>query len=76
MVVFVRSPRHAGPALARDPDDRPINVGVQLAAPLVLGEEGVESRSAGSRPRAYRKASTSTSIGGTAAQSRRQTAER
>jgi hypothetical protein len=28
------------PAVARDPDDRPLDAGVQLAAALVLGEEG------------------------------------
>jgi hypothetical protein len=29
-----------GPTIARDPDDRAIDAGVQVAAPLVVGEEG------------------------------------
>jgi hypothetical protein len=40
-VAVVHPPRQARPAVARDPHDRPLDASVQLAAPLVLGEEGV-----------------------------------
>src|SRR4029450_6196866 len=41
IVVLVHAPDHVGPAPAREPEDRPLDAGVQPAAPHVLGEEGV-----------------------------------
>jgi hypothetical protein len=41
-IILVDSPRHAGPAVARDPDHRPVDARVQLAAVVVVGEEGVQ----------------------------------
>jgi hypothetical protein len=42
IVALVHAPDHAGPAPAREPDDRPLAADVQLAAAHVLGEEGVQ----------------------------------
>jgi hypothetical protein len=42
IVGLVHAPDHAGPAPAREPDDRPLAARVQLAAAHVLGEEGVQ----------------------------------
>jgi hypothetical protein len=33
---------HPRSAVAGDPDDGPVDAGVQVAAPLVLGEEGIQ----------------------------------
>jgi hypothetical protein len=41
-VIHVHPPRHVGPAVARHPDDRAFDAGVQVATLLVLGEEGVQ----------------------------------
>jgi hypothetical protein len=38
-VVLVRSPRHAGPAVARPPDDWALDAGLQLAALAVIGRQ-------------------------------------
>jgi hypothetical protein len=48
-VVLVRPPRHAGPAVARDPGGRPLDAGFQLAAPAVLQVEGVQLGQQGDR---------------------------
>jgi len=42
IVVHVHSPRHPRPVLARDPDDGPVDAGGQVAAVVVVGEEGVK----------------------------------
>jgi hypothetical protein len=42
MVVFVHTPGHPRPAVARHPDDPLIDAGVQLAALVMVGEEGVQ----------------------------------
>jgi hypothetical protein len=42
MGVLVQATRHAGPAVARPPDDRPVNAGVQIATTPVLEREGVQ----------------------------------
>jgi hypothetical protein len=54
-LALVHPPRHPRPALARDPHDAALDAGVKVAAVVVVGEEGVQL-SAGSPPRAYRKA--------------------
>jgi hypothetical protein len=41
-VLIIHPPRHAGPAFAHDPDDRPVDASVQFAAQPVVREEGVQ----------------------------------
>jgi hypothetical protein len=40
IVGLVHAPDHAGPAPAREPDDRSLAAGVQVAAAMVLGVKG------------------------------------
>jgi hypothetical protein len=54
-VALVRPPRDLRPAVARHPDDRPIDAGVQVAAVVVVGEEGVHSVSGTPLGSAYRR---------------------
>jgi hypothetical protein len=42
IVGLVNAPAHAGPAVAGDPDHHVIDAGVQIAAALMLGREGVQ----------------------------------
>jgi hypothetical protein len=64
IVILVHSMRHAGPAVAGDPDDLAVDTGVQISATPVLGEEGVQvGRPAESRPGASRKAPASARAG-------------
>ena len=55
MIALIRPPRHPRPAVARDPDDRPVDAGVQVAAEAVVGEEGVQLGRRAHPPGAYRK---------------------
>jgi hypothetical protein len=47
IVGLVHAPDHAGPALAREQDDRSLAAGVQVAAAMVLGVKGIEVRKQG-----------------------------
>jgi hypothetical protein len=49
MVALVRSTGHGGASVALDPDHRPIDAGLQLAAPAVVQVERVEIREQGHR---------------------------
>jgi hypothetical protein len=42
MVILVRSPGHARPAVERDPGHQPIDASVKVAAAALLGEEAVQ----------------------------------
>jgi|RhiMetdeSRZDD1v2_1073273.scaffolds.fasta_scaffold189893_3 hypothetical protein len=42
IVGLVHPPGDARAAIARDPDDRPVDAGVKVSAALVVGEESVQ----------------------------------
>jgi hypothetical protein len=53
-VIVVHAPGDAGPAVAHHPHDRPLDAGVQVAAAMVVGEEGVQLGQQAHGPVAYR----------------------